>query len=118
MIALAALVLSAALQAAPVPGEPQRTLSVSTLASYLKAEDYPKESIRRGEQGRVQFAIAVGIDGRVKSCTIIQSSGFDRLDSKTCSIMQERLRFKPALDPQGRPVEDSYAGVLNWELSN
>ncbi len=116
MIALAALALSAALQAAPVAGEPQRTLSISTLAGYLKAEDYPKESIRRGEQGRVKFAIVVGIDGQVNRCTILQSSGFDRLDNKTCSIMQERLRFKPALDLEGRPVEDSYAGVLNWTL--
>src|SRR4051794_25130234 len=47
----------------------------SALASYVSWRDYPREALRRREQGRVAFELAVATDGRVSECRILESSG-------------------------------------------
>ena len=68
------------------------------------------------EQGTVAFALGVGPDGRVKRCTIVQSSGHESLDRATCAIMQTRARFVPALDDAGRPTSDTVSSRIRWVL--
>ena len=43
-------------------------------------------------------------DGRVSGCAIEKSSGSKELDDTTCRLIVERFRFRPSLDPSGRPV--------------
>jgi protein TonB len=87
------------------------------LAKVVTPNDYPAASLRRNEVGSVTFGVVIGTDGLVKGCTILQSSKSPRLDSRTCELMQARLRFKPAHDANGNAVEDHFWGKVNWVLN-
>ena len=57
-------------------------------------EDYPKLSLRLGEEGRVVVRVTVGPDGKPTAPTIAKTSGFDRLDRAGVATVM-RWRFKP-----------------------
>ena len=82
--------------------------------SYIRAEDYPESSLRFGEQGKVRFALDLGVDGRVGSCTVARSSGAPTLDGTTCRIMRSRARFTPARDINGNPAASRIEQEVTW----
>jgi periplasmic protein TonB len=41
---------------------------------------YPPTSRRLGEQGKVVLRVLIGVDGRAQDATVLESSGFPRLD--------------------------------------
>ena len=86
------------------------------MTSLFRVEDYPIESLKRGEQGTVGYELTIDKKGRPKGCRVIKTSGSIRLDSTTCSILMQRARFRPARDNYGNPVEDIYRGEINWRL--
>lgn len=86
------------------------------LVRLFSADDYPQAAIRREEQGTVAYRLEVNTRGRVSDCQIVKSSGSSALDRATCSILQKRARFDPALDGAGRRVPDQYEGRIRWEL--
>jgi TonB family protein len=88
----------------------------SALASYVSWRDYPREAIRRREQGRVAFELIVGTDGRVSECRILESSGSAALDGRTCQIMRERPSFPPPRDAAGQLATDTVRGAIFWVL--
>lgn len=104
--------------AGPLPA-PTRTLppAPATLASYFSNADYPREAIKRREQGLVVFRIEIDPAGRVSRCEVTRSSGSPALDRTTCRVARERLRFKPATDEAGRPTADRMENLkLVWRL--
>jgi len=86
------------------------------LATYLSTNDYPREAIRRGEQGRVEFELTISPEGSPGACRILASSGSAALDEATCRIMRDRPRFMPARDTEGRPTTDRIRSVIRWVL--
>jgi len=38
------------------------------------------------------------------------------LDSTTCRLIMSRFRYRPALDPDGRPVAETIRGEHEWVL--
>ena len=86
------------------------------MRSYWSGEDYPSESFKNNEQGKVTFELKVGTDGLPKSGRIIQSSGFERLDLRTCEIMMKRARFQPARLSNGEPAEDYFQSSIDWRI--
>ncbi|WP_194743329.1 energy transducer TonB [Thermaurantiacus tibetensis] len=76
-------------------------------------EDYPAASLRACEQGAVAVQVVVGTDGRVKSCSIAQSSGYSRLDERTCEVAQRRWRYNPGKE-NGQPVEMALVQRVRW----
>ena len=101
-VSLLALTLAAA---APEKPEP-----------LVQEGDYPAEALKKGEQGEVRFMLTVTVDGRVRACEIVASSGSRSLDATTCRIVAKRARFAPARDAQGKPIEGKYPGRINWVL--
>ncbi|WP_366943593.1 energy transducer TonB [Parasphingopyxis sp.] len=83
---------------------------------WITNRDYPAESIRAGESGRVSYRLTIGENGRVSGCDITQSSGYTRLDEATCQLISERGRFQPALDADGVPTEGPYGASMTWTL--
>src|SRR5437899_9595334 len=79
--------------------------------------DYPKEALKKGWQGDVQWDVTVGTNGRVTACKIIQSSGHQILDDATCRIVTERARFNPAQDATGNPVEAHFQSHISWRIA-
>ena len=69
-------------------------------------------------QGRYQGTVAVQVTiapgGRVSNCVPVRGSGNAGLDAMTCRLVQERARFTPALDAQGRPVVSQAYTTFVW----
>jgi TonB family protein len=63
---------------------------------------YPAEALRAEQQGAVAFALLVGTDGRPRTCTIIESSGFSELDSGTCRLGMTMRFTRPAAETRTR----------------
>ena len=95
---------------------PVRAWPVLNVASYFSPDDYPAEAIRREEQGRVEFAVEIGPDGRVTRCHVMVSSGSRLLDLRTCQVMLVRARFEPARDAAGNPVADVFGTTVFWRI--
>ena len=94
-------------QAAGLKGNP---------ASFFGPDAYPPAAQRAGAQGRVVARLTVGTDGRVADCSVTSSSGNDDLDSTTCRIARSRVRFSPAKDDSGNPIQSSYTLPVRWVL--
>lgn len=98
-------------------GAPSGQRQGPALNTYFTTDDYPREALRRREQGTVTFSILVGPDGRVADCTVTGSSGSASLDAATCRILRERARYRPARDPQGNAVAGREDGLaVTWSL--
>src|SRR5215212_10060683 len=68
-------------------------------AEFL-AKNYPPESLRRGEQGRVGFQLTFEADGSLTGCAVTQSSGFPTLDNGTCEMLALSAKIEPPRDAQ------------------
>lgn len=84
--------------------------------AWVTPDDYPLDAMLMEERGRALFAVEVNPHGRVASCTIVQSSGFVRLDELTCRLVTRRARFAPAMTADGEPTIGYYSQAVRWEL--
>ncbi len=66
-------------------------------------EYYPPTSTRLGEEGTAKVKVCVGVNGRVTTATLADSSGFERLDEAAVKVAK-LYRFNPATE-DGKPVE-------------
>lgn len=83
-------------------------------AWWTTTNDYPLRALREEREGTASYIVGVGVDGRVKSCQIIKSSGSSDLDEATCSNVVRRARFNPATDQDGKPIDGSWTGSATW----
>jgi protein TonB len=100
------LLLLLALVAELHPPLPPPEAGGHNASGLFSMDDYPIEAVQHRWQGTVVADVTVSAEGRVSACKIVQSSGYDVLDAKTCEIMTKRARFVPAKDAQGRPTVD------------
>ena len=110
VIAAVALGLTSA-SASAHPATPDPT---SGLAGLFRGDDYPAEALQKNEQGQVGVSIHVDAAGSVSDCIIKSSSKSTILDKRTCDVIRERAKFKPALDRRGRPVATQYHRTISW----
>lgn len=96
--------------APPVPAQPLVAApantgprTVSSGVQYLQAPrpDYPAQSKRLGEEGKVVLRVLVNQQGMAERIEVQKSSGFARLDDAARQAVQQ-ARFKPHLE-DGRP---------------
>ena len=78
-------------------------------------DDYPTASRRAGEEGVTRVSFVVGVNGQVSQCEVVQTSGFQRLDDATCSIVTHRFRYNPAT-LNGQPVPERRYQPMRWRL--
>jgi periplasmic protein TonB len=71
-------------------------------------------SISGMQRGRVGVMVKVGTDGRATNCRIVRSSGNAAADSLMCQLTERHVRFRPARDPQGRPVAQDIGWYPDW----
>jgi len=70
----------------------------------LSFSDLPEGTLGWGEEASVQLLYTIEADGRISRCTVQRPSGVAAVDANTCRWMQQRFRYRPALDRRGRPV--------------
>jgi len=84
----------------------------------LKNSDLPKWVVHDqdadGTIAVVPVRYRVAVDGRVDRCTVTRPSGKPVVDALTCRLITERFRFKPSLDPAGRPVVSTIEETHSW----
>lgn len=89
---------------------------VGSPGQWVTPDDYPADSRRAGETGRVIIRLALDRLGRPYRCWVVQSSGSDRLDATTCYLMQSRARFTPAMGLDGKSIEWTYQLSMRWTI--
>ena len=112
MLVSIAAAIGAAANAPAVAGDSAKS---AENAGFL-AKNYPPESLRRGEQGKVGFQLSFEADGSLTGCAITQSSGFPTLDNGTCEMLARSAKVAPAQDAEGRRVPTIRTGYIDWKL--
>lgn len=101
----------------PAPWIEHAAKAKGDVRQLFTADDYPTAAVRRDETGNVRARLAIGADGRVAGCRIVESSGSATLDQATCRILKSRARFTPAKDSNGRLTSDDYlTPTISWRL--
>jgi hypothetical protein len=90
-----------------------RPRPIGLRSDWLSNADYPPESWRNGEEGDVNYYLAVDSAGMVTSCDV-EGSASAALKAETCRLMRERARFEPARDDKGKAIAATYAGYHVW----
>jgi hypothetical protein len=101
--------------ALPDWGPKDRPKPLTSWESWVTNADYPLESWRNGEEGLVQYDLAVDPTGKASDCTITYSTASPALNAETCRLLLERASFEPGVDKQDRPIASVYAGEVVWQ---
>lgn len=107
--------------APPAPPPPHVDKSASVRGNpgrYFGPDAYPSSARRAGAEGRVAARLTVSTDGRVIACTVTSSSGNSALDDTTCDIAKRRVRYTPAKDQNGNPIQSTVPLAVRWQLEN
>lgn len=87
------------------------------ISGGLENGDYPREALRNRLQGRVSVRFTVLVSGRIANCRITASSGSPLLDATTCRLLTERLRFRPATNNAGAPIQSELGSDYTWGIN-
>ena len=104
---------------APSVAKPSARTEVSISASYAAANrkpEYPKMSLRLGEQGTVVLTVIVKSDGSAGDVEVKSTSGFTRLDRAAADAVKT-WRFNPATI-DGKAVDKSYEVPITFKPPN
>ncbi|RYD43198.1 MAG: energy transducer TonB, partial [Sphingomonadales bacterium] len=82
----------------------------------IRDRDYPREASRANMSGEVETRFTIEPSGRVNGCHVTRSSGDASLDRTTCELIEERFRFKPAMNAAGEPIASQYGWRQSWWL--
>lgn len=82
----------------------------------IRDRDYPREASRAKAGGEVEVRFTIEATGRVSGCRVTRSSGDVSLDRTTCTLIEERFRFKPATNAAGDAISSQYGWRQSWWL--
>jgi len=86
------------------------------LVRNLSRGDYQMMAAGRLPAGRAMVSLRVEPTGAPSNCRVIRSSGDSVVDGNLCPLITRRLRFRPALDDQSRPIPYQLQYVATWSL--
>jgi protein TonB len=100
------------------PAPPAPKVLPSSAVRYLVPPTlvYPRISRELGESGIVRLKVLVDEQGRTKDVTVLQSSGFSRLDQQAVQAMRS-ARFQPHLE-DGVPRAVWVVAPLTFQLED
>jgi protein TonB len=105
-------------QAPPKPQAPAISSPVLAAGSgnTCLSRYYPALAQRLNHEGASLITVHVGADGSVQGVDIAESSGHDELDQAAIKCVQDRWRFKPAIQ-NNQPVAATKQYRIVWKLS-
>lgn len=79
------------------------------VAGQFRFRHYPRD-LREAwaSAGPVLVTFQVQLNGRATGCRVYESSGNAEIDRETCRLAEARLRFRPAINEEGRAYVASY----------
>ena len=86
------------------------------LIRNLNHGDYRQLAAGRMPNGRATVAITVDTEGLPTNCRVTRSSGDSAVDSGLCPLVVRRLRFRPAMDADRRPITYSLNYTADWSI--
>lgn len=86
------------------------------IGGRIRNSDFPRALSDAGIGGTVSVRYRVGTDGRVSDCLVTGSSGNSELDATTCRLIEQRFRFKPARDAEGREIASIIVENHTWVI--
>lgn len=92
----------------------QRLMPKNNPATWVTSGDYPM--IHHPVEGTTSFSVDATFSGRVRTCTVTESSGSVDMDRATCKLISRRARFIPATDKDGRPYRAEYKNRVHWRM--
>jgi len=101
----------------PKPSLGAKAKLKSNLGDIFTEDFYPSSAKREGIQGRVAVSLTIGPNGRVSACRVSGTSGNGELDAVTCRLAQRSVRYDPAKDTDGNPIESTAALAVRWQLT-
>ena len=90
--------------------------SLTPLVSAFKSDDYPWQALRNDETGISGLVLLIDDNGKLADCMIDQTSGIATLDAKACFVIQDRVKFVPAIGMVGKPVRSALTQRILWLL--
>ena len=80
------------------------------------ASDFPvPQGGRRTRFGKsVTVAFTVTTDGRAKNCSVLRSQVDPQTTAAVCPLVMQKIRFKPATNNAGEPVEARYGYKVDF----
>lgn len=88
--------------------------AIGGLTEWFSDRDYPAEAVRLGHKGSVLTRLVIDTQGGVAQCVLVEVSGHDSLDRRTCQVLVRRGRFQPALTAAGEPTRGLMAVRIKW----
>jgi protein TonB len=87
---------------------------IEQIAGEIRGSDYPKQLGNSDIGGHVSVTFTVQVNGRVTGCHVTRSSGVSELDTLTCRLIEDRFRFRPSTDRNGRPISEEVDYDHDW----
>lgn len=84
------------------------------ISGRLDRHDYRAIAGNDLPAGSAMYVLLVAPSGRVERCRTAASSGFGRIDQSICAMLTDRLRFRPAMESNGRPLYQDVNYVARW----
>lgn len=91
------------------------------IGGRIKPSDLPDDlayNLAAGVDLVVGVKYAVEEDGRVTECRITRSSGNSALDRLTCNLIEQRFRYRPALDEDRAPFKSWIVENHTWNFED
>ena len=91
-------------------------MGVRRLEGIFSGQDYPPSAVKDSASGDVKTRIFVDSSGKPTACEVLNSSGHEALDKRTCEILMQRARFHPARDIDGKATRGVHVTTINWRI--
>lgn len=84
------------------------------ISGHLDRRDYRAIAGNDLPSGSAMYVLLVAPSGRVERCRASASSGVPRIDQAICAMLTDRLRFRPAMESDGRLLYQDVIYVARW----
>ncbi|MFA9201554.1 MAG: energy transducer TonB [Cypionkella sp.] len=74
------------------------------IGGRISYRDLPEDTLALGEEAAVTVTYTIERDGRASGCRVERPSGYPTIDHLTCRLIEQRFRFRPAVDRRGEAI--------------
>jgi Gram-negative bacterial TonB protein C-terminal len=94
----------------------QKVKPLKAPSAWLDDDDYPRDMLRKGMRGIINFRLSVDDKGVPTACHIQKTQREKGFDDTVCKAMMKKARFSPALDADKLPIASYYIATVNFRF--